>query len=594
MCMYVVSTAASPEVPMPSGGLNEVVRNGRMWIAAPVFLCILLVQFVVRGDAGAFSKGDRIPTWLSHVGPANIPLEAYPYYSLPYCRGPLVDRSAVTPVRQGRIIGPKRLLPSAFEVRYRVKTGRTLPVCEIYFSNTTVDTWKEAIDRNYHYFVDLDGRLLKGPVGVTRLQTEESRVPMDGHFLYTMTSFMLYCNQEGKITRVVMATSRPVQVVSGESAVLFYQVQWYNERTPASAPVEKVDVTEENQFLKHLPVLNSAIAVLLLLIVVSRSGNSSSPDMVRDGAEHNRSTTMLPFRPGRRTLNYIYDGVVCSGIQVGCVAIIFVGSACSISPLGGVMIYSAGSTVGGAYVFATSPQPAPSVYWKRSLDIWLASSLLPVVVLLVASFLCCLCTMYGTFSPVPFASTMLLFILWGIVSLLGTMVGVYAARRFCQNVNNSAVSFLGPAPTIIHQASSGRWLRTVGLACFPVGVILPVWWSFMDQVWSNHIGEAKPLVACLIDALYVVIFFVASAGAGFLYRTFEQSMVLMAVVSAGLFIHSGTFLLTVKTLSIFAGVCHVVVTVLGSSAVGICAGATATIGAHISLWKDRRRQIRHE
>jgi len=392
-----------------------------------------------------YKIGDEVPVFMNTVGPYKNPTETYGFYEkLPYCKPKELKHRMET---LGEVLEGNRMTSSGYDVHFRENMAREV-ICEVKFNSDQIALFKKAIDEFYYFQLILDELPLWGFIGTTN--GDEAKPE---YYLYTQFNFVIEYNGD-RIVRAnaTISTHEDSYVVLNSDSVdatFTYSVAWFENKEIDFK--DRMKLYASNQFGGHeleihwFSVLNSVVLVILLtgflfiiLMKVLRADYvrySSTEDQDQEDVEEYGWKLIHGdvFRfPSHKMMLCSFLGV---GAQFLCIL-------SGILILGGVGLYypynrgSMKTSLVILYAFTSfvAGYVSSSFYKKISGDKWvwniiLTSSVFPVPLFVVWSFLNSIAWYYRSTQALPFGTILVIFIIWIVVGFPLTIVGGIAGKN---------------------------------------------------------------------------------------------------------------------------------------------------------------------
>ncbi|TPP57914.1 Transmembrane 9 superfamily member [Fasciola gigantica] len=206
-----------------------------------------------------YKDGEQVVLWMNTIGPYRNRQETYPFYSLPFCRGPetTIEHAHET---LGEALQGTELQYSGISIRYKVDV-QSAPVCSITVTQKVRDRLRDAIVDQYWYQMYLDDLPIWSVVG---------EVANAGNKAYIWTHKKLEIGYNGqRIVRVTLFNSELVPLEVDSQVHFSYSVFWI----PSNITFEhRYDEYLDFQFFQHkihwFSIFNSFMMVLFLVALV--------------------------------------------------------------------------------------------------------------------------------------------------------------------------------------------------------------------------------------------------------------------------------------------------------------------------------------
>ena len=109
----------------------------------------------------SFSRGDRVAIAANKIGPYNNPTETYSYYTLPYCEPEDVK---IHDHQLGEVLSGDRKKSTDYEIRF-LQDNDFKELCRVKLNQKQIETFYNAVDRDYYFELFIDGLPLWGYIG---------------------------------------------------------------------------------------------------------------------------------------------------------------------------------------------------------------------------------------------------------------------------------------------------------------------------------------------------------------------------------------------------------------------------------------------
>jgi len=220
--------------------------------------CLLAL---VQGDAH-YKYHAKVDFHVNTVGPANNYAETYNYFSIPFCP-PVAGESPSQ--RFGEVLAGEEKDHANYDIRFRAGSEWQL-VCKKSLSAADVNTFIDAIERNYWFEMFIDGLSLKGPVGGIMDSTSGN----PEYFLVTHLHFDIAYNGDQVIAiNVTTDPSQALPLRKGQKVTTEFSFSTAFKKTDVSYADRhtlhrKFDLEELND-IHWLSVLNTLFLAVLLV-----------------------------------------------------------------------------------------------------------------------------------------------------------------------------------------------------------------------------------------------------------------------------------------------------------------------------------------
>ncbi|VDP93229.1 unnamed protein product [Echinostoma caproni] len=174
---------------------------------------------------------------MNTIGPYRNRQETYPYFSLPFCRGPetTIEHAHET---LGEALQGTELQYSGISIRYKVDV-QSAPVCSITVTQEVHDRLRDAIIDQYWYQMYLDDLPIWSVVGEVASGNKA--------YIWTHKKLEIGYNDQ-RIVRVTLFNSELVPLEVGSQVHFTYSVFWL----PSNITFERrYDEYLDYQFFQH-------------------------------------------------------------------------------------------------------------------------------------------------------------------------------------------------------------------------------------------------------------------------------------------------------------------------------------------------------
>ncbi|KMZ64093.1 Transmembrane 9 superfamily protein member 3 [Zostera marina] len=400
----------------------------------------LLVLSASAGESDhKYQPEDLVVLWVNKVGPYNNPQETYNYHSLPFCQ------PQENPVHRwgglGEVLGGNELIDSQIEIKYQKPVDK-VTICSIDLDETKVTQFKNAIDSSYWFELFMDDLPLWGFVGEAR--TDKSNE--NKHFLFTHKDIIIKYNGF-QIIHVNLTQDGAKLLEVGKTLDMTYSVKWIKTNIEFA---RRFDVYLDYPFFEHqihwFSIFNSFMMVIFLTGLVSMilmrtlrndyakyaREDDDLETLERDVSEESGWKLVHGdvFRPPLNLI--VLSAVVGTGAQfamlvlmvilLAIIGMLYIGRGSIVTTF--IVCYALTSSISG-YVSGGMYSRNGGKNWIKSMIF--SASLFPFMCFGIGFILNTIAIFYGSLAAIPFGTMMVVFIIWGFISLplafLGTLVG---------------------------------------------------------------------------------------------------------------------------------------------------------------------------
>ncbi|KAI8982524.1 hypothetical protein BDB01DRAFT_792935 [Pilobolus umbonatus] len=413
-----------------------------------VFITLIALLYTVSGDEHdhVYKEGDEVVIWMNTVGPLNNKQETYPYFQLPFCKGPSdVEHHHET---IGEALQGMDLENSGIPIRY-LNTESNKEICTKSLDTKDVDVLHYAIDNQYWYTMFVDDLPLSGTVGAVEEDTEGTTHSRT-FYVYTHKKFIFKYNED-KIISVSLehAGKQELKYQKPIDLTFTYSVSW----TPTDILFKnRFDSLLEADFFEHkvhwLSIFSSFMMVLFLTGLVSIILLRT---VKRDFSRYDREEGLTDFdrdlgdeygwkqvhsdvfrQPPRLMLLSSLMGtgsqlVILTGVVIlySIIGDLYVERATILTTtifLYAIISFAAGYTSSRYYSFYGGKD------WVRT--VIMTASLLPGVVTLIAGFINALAIYYSSSRAISFYTLFSIVLLWLFLCFPLTLLGTIVNRNW--------------------------------------------------------------------------------------------------------------------------------------------------------------------
>lgn len=139
-----------------------------MWARRLVLGLTALASLVLAEDAKEYNTHDNVPVIATKVGPYANPSETYPYYSLPFCSPPKVEREAHA---LGEVLAGDHKVKTLYDLNYKADLS-WFRLCKKKLTKEDIKKLQTAVDEEYFFELLIDGLPVWGYVGDSDKETD--------------------------------------------------------------------------------------------------------------------------------------------------------------------------------------------------------------------------------------------------------------------------------------------------------------------------------------------------------------------------------------------------------------------------------------
>ncbi|KAF5406029.1 Transmembrane 9 superfamily member [Paragonimus heterotremus] len=493
---------------------------------------------------------------MNTIGPYRNRQETYPYFSLPFCRGPKESIEHAHETLGEALLGIE-LQYSGIDIRFKVDISKTT-ICEITVTESVYEKLRSATANQYWYQMYLDDLPIWSVVGELSTSNEP--------FIWTHKQLDIGYNGN-QIVKITLINSELVALKVGTPVTFTYSVKWH----ASSVPFERrYDDYLDFQFFQHrihwFSIFNSFMMVLFLVALVFMILLRT---LRRDYARYNKEEGLSDLD---RELGDEYGwkqvhGDVFRQPTNPCLLASLVGSGAHLAVVAFIALMLAltnqlyterGGFISIAiFVFAaTAPingLVGGSLYSQLSGKRWirqflLGATLLPILVCSVAFFVNLIAIYYQTSRAIPFLTMLAVaaIVLFVIIPL--NLVGTVLGRNLCGHTDYPCRVNAVPKPI-----PEKKWFMEPGFlillaGLLPFGSIFIELYFIFTSFWAYKIYFVFGFTLLVLLLLMTVTSSVTAVGTYFLlnsedYRWQWTSFLSGASISIYAYIYSAYYFL---------------------------------------------------
>ncbi|KAA3677908.1 transmembrane 9 superfamily member 3 [Paragonimus westermani] len=503
-----------------------------------------------------YADGEQVVLWMNTIGPYRNRQETYPYFSLPFCRGPKESIEHAHETLGEALLGIE-LQYSGIDIRFKVDISKTT-ICEIAVTESDYEKLRGATANQYWYQMYLDDLPIWSVVGEVSTSNEP--------FIWTHKQLDIGYNGN-QIVKVTLINSELVALKVGTPVTFTYSVKWHSLPVPFE---RRYDDYLDFQFFQHrihwFSIFNSFMMVLFLIALVFMILLRT---LRRDYARYNKEEGLSDLD---RELGDEYGwkqvhGDVFRQPANPCLLASLVGSGAHLAVVAFIALLLAltnhlyterGGFISIAiFVFAaTAPingLVGGSLYSQLSGKRWirqflLGATLLPILVCSVAFFVNLIAMYYHTSRAIPFLTMLAVaaIVLFVIIPL--NLVGTVLGRNLCGHTEYPCRVNAVPKPI-----PEKKWFMEPGFlillaGLLPFGSIFIELYFIFTSFWAYKIYFVFGFTILVLLLLMTVTSSVTAVGTYFLlnsedYRWQWTSFLSGASISLYAYIYSAYFFL---------------------------------------------------
>lgn len=308
---------------------------------------IFITIFIILGNLGGnhinsincdehthrYSDGEEVVLWMNTVGPYVNHQETYPYFSLPFCRGPKKDilhyHETIAEAIQG-----VELEFSGLEMDFKRNISESTQYCSVHLTPEDADKFKYAIKNLYSYQMYLDDLPIEGLIGEYKRQDNDGK---ESYYLFTHRDFKIGYNKDRIVDVEVTSSVNYLEIQPNQQLNFTYTVSWVPSEVKFEDRFDKyLDPAVFKPRIHWFSIFNSFMMVLFLVGLVSmilmrtlrrdyaRYSRDEFDDLERDlGDEYGwKQIHTDVFRPPSHPL--LFSALVGTGYQVAAVSFIVI------------------------------------------------------------------------------------------------------------------------------------------------------------------------------------------------------------------------------------------------------------------------------
>ncbi|KAF6778499.1 hypothetical protein AHF37_01878 [Paragonimus kellicotti] len=507
---------------------GELVPTSRPAMRTIYCLCAVFISLVRCDEHNhVYADGEEVVLWMNTIGPYRNRQETYPYFSLPFCRGPKESIEHAHETLGEALLGIE-LQYSGIDIRFKVDISKTT-ICEIAVTESVYEKLRSATANQYWYQMYLDDLPIWSVVGELSTSNEP--------FIWTHKQLEIGYNGN-QIVKITLINSELVALKVGTPVTFTYSVKWHASPVPFE---RRYDDYLDFQFFQHrihwFSIFNSFMMVLFLVALVFMILLRT---LRRDYARYNKEEGLSDLD---RELGDEYGwkqvhGDVFRQPTNPCLLASLVGSGAHLAVVAFIALMLAltnhlyterGGFISIAiFVFAaTAPingLVGGSLYSQLSGKRWirqflLGATLLPILVSSVAFFVNLIAIYYQTSRAIPFLTMLAVaaIVLFVIIPL--NLVGTVLGRNLCGHTDYPCRVNAVPKPI-----PEKKWFMEPGFlillaGLLPFGSIFIELYFIFTSFWAYKIYFVFGFTLLVLLLLMTVTSSVTAVGTYFLLNS---------------------------------------------------------------------------
>lgn len=510
---------------------------------------LLLHVAVVRSDehSKAYVDGEEVILWVNKVGPFRNPQETYLYYSLPFCKPDkdiVLHESGLEGL--GEALQGYELRKSGIKMDFK-KDIPTTHLCTSTLDSTTAEQFRYAVANQYWYQLFLDDLPIWGMVGeiVTEPSGEEKL------YIYTHKKFSISFNED-RIIEVNLTSENPILIQEGNKLDFSYLVEW--SRTETSFE-DRFDKYLDKNFFEHqihwFSIFNSFMMVIFLVGLVAmilmrtlrkdyaRYAKEEDDDGDDRDAGDESGWKQVHGDVFRSPSNLVlFASLVGTGAQLAIQAL----STMLISTVGalydhrgtivtsGMLMYALTSVIGG-YVSGALYARNDGKNWIKCMVF--TTMLFPGVCVGIAFMLNFIAIGYGSLAAIPFATMIVVALLWALVAAPLTLVGTVIGRNYSGKSDNPCRISPVPRPVPEKAWYLQPWVNIALGGILPFGSIFIEMYFIFTSFWHYKYYYVYGFMLLVYMILLIVTVCVTIVSTYFLLNSEDYRWQWTSFLSAG-------------------------------------------------------------
>ncbi|CAL8071366.1 unnamed protein product [Calicophoron daubneyi] len=491
-----------------------------------------LVLFLVAGAVGdehnhIYNERDEVVLWMNTIGPYRNRQETYPYFSLPFCRGPktTIEHTHET---LGEALQGIELQYSGIDIRFKVDVPKS-PICSISTDQSVLNRLKDAINDQYWYQMYLDDLLIWSEVG----ELSKTKEP----YIWTHKSFDIFYHGN-QIVKVTLSNSELVPLKLGGTVGFTYSVKWYASDI---AFENRYDQYLDFMFFRHrihwFSIFNSFMMVLFLVALVFMILLKT---LRRDYARYNKEDGLTDLdrelgdeygwkqvhgdvfrQPDHPALLSSLVGTGAHVALVSCVVLFLALTNRLYTERGGfvsiaIFVFAATAPVNGLIGGSLYAQMSGKRWIRQFL---LGSTLLPLLFCSVAFLVNLIAVYYHTSRAIPFLTMLAVtaIVLFVIIPL--NLVGTVLGRNLCGQANYPCRVHAVPRPIPEKKWFMEPFFLILLAGILPFGSIFIELYFIFTSFWAYKIYFVFGFTLLVFLLLIAVTSSVTAVGTYFLLNS---------------------------------------------------------------------------
>ncbi|KAJ3437776.1 transmembrane 9 superfamily member [Anaeramoeba flamelloides] len=479
-----------------------------------LFLFFLNFVLVVKSDQISYIENESVPVIATKIYPLNNPSEAYDFYTLPFPKQELNEKSPEETMRNH--FEGERWKETSHQIFFKKPTP-TWEWGTVDLTPENLQAFKKAIERGYVIEFEIDGLPFLVPVGNINHETGVTHI-------YTHHTFKLLYNQDSIIgANITLDQTKIFQIREEEmenvKLKFTYLVKWketdikYQDRMSlykgyvVHDKIRWISIT--SGFILVLCFVASVIGIINKVLQNDyKKYETDQMDYLLEYQEEVgwKSLHSDVFRfPKKSFLLSCFLGVGTQLIGIAFFLVLFLVLGLYVPHSEGhlyvlaLVFYAFTSTISG-YYSSKYYKFFNGEKWAWNIIITMILFAIPLFVIWV--FINSVASAYQSISAIPLSTSVAFFSVWSFIGLPLAFIGSLVGRRFSDN-------FQVPCRTQKYgrQIPNQKWYQNVKFLFFVSGILpfslihLEVF-SIYNSIWGNHIFK---LYSILIIAFFLMI-----------------------------------------------------------------------------------------
>jgi transmembrane 9 superfamily protein 3 len=446
-----------------------------------LFLLVFISLSLASEKTHKYQQNEEVNIWANKVGPYQNPQEKYEFYSLPFCKP--ANREEVKIEGLGEALLGYELVKSNFITHFGKDVAKK-SICTKTLTELEVANFNYAIKNEYMFEFFTDDLPAWGLIGPKS----------DKESLFTHYKLKFSYNGD-RIIEIKVVTEDPVTLKAGVSIELFYSVEWVKSEIEFE---HRFDKYLDNKFFEHqihwFSIFNSLMMVVFLVgivtVILIKTVRAdylkylpSEKDIEDNGLDIVDESGWKQVRGDVfRSPKYlgIFSAIVGTGVQL--VILAFSVICLSITLYHNHPTYKRGSIVTyfiicytltsiiGGYASGNFYNSNSGKNWIRCM--LLTTTIFPGTVFVVGFLINFVGMAYHSLAAIPFATMVVVFLLWVLVTFPLTFIGTILGRNYGKKLLIPPCH-IGPFPKPIPQKPFYQkpWVHVLLTGILPFGSI---------------------------------------------------------------------------------------------------------------------------